>query len=203
MIAKAGTRAIAFTSALSGEGKTTTAVNVALTLGRGGRNRVLLVDADLRRPSVHRMLGLRPRAGLADVVAGRAALRDCLWQFGQNQLHILPAGNVPDDLRDTLYHAHLGETFAEVKRNFDFVIVDAAPVLRFADVPTLCRDLDGVVLVVRARSTPRALVGAAIGALYGVTIHGLVLNDVDPRAIDAPSVAPILEEPRALPAAHT
>src|SRR5688572_15422256 len=73
-LAKAGIRALAFTSPQSGEGKTTTAINVAVTLGRGGRNRVALVDLDLRRPQVANMLGLRAREGLCDVVAGRAAL---------------------------------------------------------------------------------------------------------------------------------
>src|SRR5262245_14950040 len=73
-LAKAGVRALAFTSPRSGEGKTTTAVNAAVTLGRGGRNRVALVDLDLRHPEVGSMLGLRAREGLCDVVAGRASL---------------------------------------------------------------------------------------------------------------------------------
>jgi capsular exopolysaccharide synthesis family protein len=196
ILAKQGYRALAFTSAQSSEGKTTTAVNAALALGRGGRNRVVLVDADLRHPSVAKMLGLTAREGLCDVVAGRAQLGSCLWKFGNDELYVLPAGNVPDDLGTTLYDTRLGETLAELKSKFDFVVLDCPPVLPLADVPTLCRDLDGAVLVVRAGITPRELVGAAVDALYGVPVHGLVLNDVDPRAATMMSMSG--EMPKAL-----
>jgi capsular exopolysaccharide synthesis family protein len=182
ILQEGGVKALAFTSAGSREGRTTVAVNTALSLGRGGRNRVALVDADLRHPSVHTLLGLRPREGLCDVVAGRAALGGCLWQFGQDELFVLPAGNVPDDLGATLHDPRLGELLAELRERFDYVLVDAPPVLRLADVPTLCRDLDGVLMVVRAGSTSIDLVGAAVDALCGVTVHGVVLNDVDPHA---------------------
>jgi capsular exopolysaccharide synthesis family protein len=198
ILAKSGIKALAFTSAQSGEGKTTTAVNAALALGRGGRNKVVLVDADLRRPGVHKMLGLRPREGLCDVVAGRATLGGCLWRFGQDELYVLPAGNVPDDLGTTLYSARLGEVLGELKSRFDFVVLDCPPVLPLADVPTLCRDLDGAVMIVRAGSTPRELVGAAVDALYGVPVHGLVLNDVDPKTATMLSLAPTGEAPKAL-----
>jgi capsular exopolysaccharide synthesis family protein len=181
-LARGGVRALTFTSAEPGEGKTTTAVNAALALGKGGRNRVVLVDADLRRPGVAAMLGLRPQSGLCDVVAGRAAVGSCLWRFGDDELYVLPAGNLPDDLGRTLYDPRLSATFAELKERFEFVLVDAPPVLTLADVPTLCRDLDGAVLVVRAGATPRERVAAAVAALYGVTVHGVVLNEVDPRA---------------------
>jgi protein-tyrosine kinase len=180
-LARAGIKALAFTSPQSGDGKTTTAVNAALALGKGGRNRVVLIDADLRRPGVAAMLGLRPNKGLCDVVAGRAALDECLWRFGTDELYVLPAGNVPDDLSTTLYDPHLSDLMAVLKQRFDFVVVDTPPALPLADVPTLSRDLDGAVLVVRARVTPKELVNSAIDALYGVTVHGIVLNDVDER----------------------
>jgi tyrosine-protein kinase len=186
VLARGGVKALAFTSATSGEGKTTTAVNAALALGRGGRNRVCLIDGDLRAPSVHTMLGLRPREGLCDVVAGRAALGGCLWRFGSDELYVLPAGNVPDDLARTLYSPHLATTLAELREKFDFVVVDAPPVLALADVPTLCRDLDGAILVVRAGKTAGESVAAAIDALHGVTVHGMVLNDIDPKAAAMP-----------------
>lgn len=196
-------RALAFTSAQSGEGKTTTAINAALALGRGGRNRVALVDADSRRPQVHTLLGLRPREGLCEVVAGKAALASTMWRFGTDELYVLPAGSVPDDLTQTLYDPRLAQTLKELRERFDFVLLDAPPVLRLADVPTLCRDLDGAILVVRAGVTPRELVGAAIDALYGVRVHGIVLNDADPRAPIAPRQAPpaLAPAPLALPAA--
>ncbi len=198
ILAKQGVKALAFTSAQSGEGKTTTAVNAALALGRGRRNKVVLVDADLRHPGVHTMLGLKPREGLCDIVAGRASLGSCLWQFGKDELYVLPAGNVPDDLGDTLYNERLGQVLGELKERFDFVLLDCPPVLPLADVPTLCRDLDGAIVVVRAGSTAREMVGAAVDALFGIPVHGMVLNDVDPRAATMLNLGSSGEAPKAL-----
>ncbi len=183
LISKGGAHALAFTSPTRGEGKTTTAVNAALALGRGGRNRVLLIDANLHSPRVHKMLGLQPREGLCDVVAGRATLGATLWRFGSDELYVLPAGNPPDDLGRVLYDPQLSALLADVRGRFDFVIVDSPPVLPLADVPQLCRDLDGAVMVVRAGKTNGETLSAALDALYGVTVHGLVLNEVDPREL--------------------
>jgi capsular exopolysaccharide synthesis family protein len=202
-LAQAGYKALAFTSPQTGDGKTTTAVNAALALGRGGRNRVVLVDGDLRRPGVARMLGLRAQRGLTDVVAGRVLLDDCLWRFGSDELYVLPAGTPPDDIAETLYDPRLTDVLAALKQRFDFVLVDTPPVLPLADVPTLCRDLDGAVMVVRANHTPRELISTAIGALFGVTVHGLVLNEVDPRVASLLRIMPYgggAEPQKALPA---
>jgi protein-tyrosine kinase len=199
-LAKAGIKSLAFTSAQSGEGKTTTAVNAALALGKGGRNRVVLVDADLRRPGVASMLGLRANKGLVDIVAGRASLDDCLWRFGADELYVLPAGTPPDDLSGVLYDPRMTDLLAALKQRFDFVVVDTPPVLPLADVPTLARELDGAVLVVRANYTPKELVNSAIDALYGVTVHGLVLNEVDPRVASMLRIAPYGTQQKALPA---
>jgi capsular exopolysaccharide synthesis family protein len=199
-LARAGIKALAFTSPQSGDGKTTTAVNAAVALGKGGRNRVVLVDGDLRRPGVAAMLGLRTTKGLCEVVAGRAQLDDCLWRFGNDELYVLPSGNPPDDLSDTLYNPRLGELMALLKQRFDFVVCDAPPVLPLADVPTLCRDLDGAVMVVRSGQTGMDLVEAAISQLYGITVHGIVLNAVDPRMASILRIAPYEHRPKALPA---
>ncbi len=199
-LARAGIKALAFTSAQSGEGKTTTAVNAALALGKGGRNRVVLVDADLRRPGVHTMLGLRANKGLVDIVAGRASIDDCLWRFGADELYVMPAGTPPDDLSGVLYDPRMADVMATLKQRFDFVVVDTPPVLPLADVPTLSRDLDGAILVVRANHTPKELVNAAIDALFGVTVHGLVLNDVDARIAGMLRIAPYGMQQKALPA---
>jgi capsular exopolysaccharide synthesis family protein len=182
-LAAAGVRSLAFTSAQSGEGKTTTIVNTAVTLARGGKNRVILVDADLRRPSVAKMMGLRARDGLCDVVAGRVPLGNCLWRFGNDELFVLPAGQVPDDICNILYDSRITTVLQELKERFDFVLVDTPPVLPLADAPTLCRALDGAVMVVRAGVTAGEVVAAAIDSLHGVPVHGLVLNDVDPQML--------------------
>ena len=200
-LATSGVRALAFTSAQSGEGKTTTIVNTAVTLARGGKNRVALIDADLRRPGIAKMMGLNVRDGLCDVVAGRVPLGNCLWRFGEDELFVLPAGQVPDDICTTLYDARISQVLADLKERFDFVLVDVPPVLPLADAPTLCRSLDGAIMIVRAGVTPGEVVQAAIDSLHGVTVHGLVLNDVDPtllgRGVGALARRPML---KALPA---
>ena len=179
---RAGHKAIAFTSAQSGEGRTTTVVNLALTLARGGQNRVALVDLDLRRPGVADMLGLHARSGLCDVVARRVRLDEALWQLGREELYVLPAGRVPEDHTSVLYDPNLAELLTGLKARFDFVLVDTPPILPLADVATLCQSLDGAVMVVRAGTTSRELVESATSALYDVPIHGMILNDVDPSA---------------------
>jgi capsular exopolysaccharide synthesis family protein len=180
-LAHTGVRALAFTSAQSGEGKTSCIVNTSLALARGGKNKVVLVDADLRRPGVARMMGLNARDGLCDVVAGRVPLGNCLWRFGEDELFVLPAGQVPDDICNTLYDVRITQMLSDLKQRFDFVLVDVPPVLPLADAPTVCRALDGAILIVRAGVTAGEVVQAAIDALHGVTVHGLVLNDVDPQ----------------------
>src|SRR5262245_4117217 len=152
-LAAAGVRSLAFTSAQAGEGRTTTIVNTAVTLARGGKNRVVLIDGDLRRPGVARMMGLNARDGLCDVVVGRQPLGNCLWRFGQDELFVLPAGQVPDDICNILYDTRIISVLQDLKQRYDFVLVDTPPVLPLADAPILCRALDGAVLVVRAGIT--------------------------------------------------
>jgi non-specific protein-tyrosine kinase len=195
LLGRAGVRGLAVTSAEGREGRTTTAVNLALALAHAGRAKVALVDGDLRGPGVHRMLGLTPTHGLCDVVAGRAVLKECLWAMGGGAaLEVLPAGVVPEDVSSVLDSRRLAEVLGELRARFDFVIVDAPPVLRLADVPSLCASLDGALVVARAGVTARELVLAAIDALVGVTVHGIVLNDVDPSAlaVHAPIAARLL-----------
>src|SRR5437870_2681844 len=91
--ARAGMKRIAITSATVGEGRTLTAVNTALALGRGQRNRVALVDCNFRSPGAHRALGLNPTHGLADVIHGRFSLDSVQWQFGDDDLFVIPAGH--------------------------------------------------------------------------------------------------------------
>src|SRR4051812_27139347 len=102
---------------------------------------------------VDRMMGLGADVGLSDVVMGRAELGRCLWQFGGQSLHVLPAGNTLEDSAAVLYQRRLSEVWSELRERFDFVLVDTTSILPLADVPILCRDLDGAVLVVRADST--------------------------------------------------
>src|SRR5262245_6539631 len=155
-----GARRIGVTSASRREGRTTTAINLALALARARRHHVLLVDADLRAPSVHAALGLPALAGLVDVTAGRADLEQALVRLGDETVDVLAAGvaGAPATaLAAPALHALLGD----LGRRYGAVVVDAPPVLPLADVPTLAAALDGLLVVVRAGRTRRELLKLA------------------------------------------
>ena len=171
-------RAVAVTSAGRGEGRTTTAANLALTAAQEGRPTVL-VEADLRRPALARLLGLAPRAGVADVLAGRAELAQATGRIGP--LAIIAAGEDRDPgalLRGPTAAAFLDQ----LRALYELVVLDAPPALAFADGDRLSGDADAALLVVRAGATPRQVVRLALESL-GDRAAGIVLNDVDPDAV--------------------
>jgi capsular exopolysaccharide synthesis family protein len=171
-------RVVAVTSAGRREGRTTTAANLALTAAQEGRATVL-VEADLRRPCLARLLGLAPRPGLADVLAGRAEAGQALARLGP--LAVLAAGEDRDPGALVRGPAAAG-LLEQLRAGFELVILDAPPALSFADGDRLSGDADGALLVIRAGATPRQVVRLALDAL-GERAIGVVLNDVDPDAI--------------------
>ena len=167
-------RLLAVTSAGRGEGRTTTAANLALTAAMDGRE-TLLVEADLRHPALGRLLGLVPRPGLGDVLEGRAELQEAVARLGP--LAILAAGEARDPgaaLRAPAAAALAGR----LRADWELVILDAPPALAFADGDRLSGEADAAFLVVRAGTTPRQVIRTALDAL-GDRAAGLVLNDVD------------------------
>jgi capsular exopolysaccharide synthesis family protein len=166
-------RVVAVTSSARGEGRTTIAANLALTAAREGRD-VTLVECDVRRPSLAALLGLAPRAGLAEVVSGAAELPQALCRSGS--LAVLTAGDVRDP-GAILRSPRLAATI-EALRASPLVLLDVPPALAFADAGRLAATADGVLLVVRAGTTPRQVVRMAV-EYVGPRLLGVVLNDVD------------------------
>ena len=179
--ARAGMKRIAITSATVGEGRTITAVNTAIALGRGQRNRVALVDCNFRSPGTHTALGLSPTTGLADVVTGKASLDSVLWRFGDDDLFVVPAGHCAEP-HVTIGSRRLGEAITELSNRNDIVLIDAPPVMPTADVQAMARHIDAVVLVIRAGETPRDVINLALGALADVHILGCVLVGIEQEA---------------------
>jgi protein-tyrosine kinase len=171
-------RVVAVTSAARGEGRTTVAANLALTAAQEGRA-TLLLEADLRRPSLARLFGLAPRAGLAEVLDGAAELGQAIARVGA--LSVLCAGGAPEGsaLQRTPRAASVME---QLRAEFDLVVVDAPPALAFSDGDRLAGAADGAILVVRAGMTPRQVVRLALETL-GERVAGVVLNDVDTGAV--------------------
>jgi capsular exopolysaccharide synthesis family protein len=171
-------RAVAVTSAGRREGRTTTAANLALTAAQEGRSTVL-VEADLRRPALGRLLGLAPRPGVADVIAGRAELEQAMARLGP--LAVLLAGEAADP--GALLRAPAAAALVDQLRvSCELVILDAPPAVAFADGDRLAGEADAALLVVRAGETPRQVVRLALESL-GDRAVGIVLNDVDPDAV--------------------
>ena len=171
-------RVLAVTSAGRREGRTTTAANLAVTAAREGRSTVL-VEADLRRPTLARLLGLAPRAGVAEVLAGRAELAQAVTRLGP--LALLVAGEA-EDPGALVRGAGAAGLLGQLRAAYELVVLDAPPALAFSDGDRLAGDADAALLVVRAGTTPRQVVRLALDAL-GDRTAGIVLNDVDPDAV--------------------
>jgi capsular exopolysaccharide synthesis family protein len=174
---------ILVTSSLPAEGKTTAAVNLAVTLAQRG-DRTLLIDADLRKPGISKALGLQEekRSGLSSYLAGRAPL-DSLTCPHRNlpNLALLPTGPIPPDPAELLSSQRLADAIATFRRVYKFIIFDSPPLLSVTDAVILSVLADSVVLVVRSGETPKEAFIRARDLLTGVNckLLGVVLNGVD------------------------
>jgi capsular exopolysaccharide synthesis family protein len=176
-----GVRVVAVTSPTVGDGKTTTAVNLAGVLARRREARVLLIDGDLRRPSVARSLGLDAEAlepGLVDAILDPAlTLERVVKPLTAFNLSVLLAGRYSDDPFELLRTARTGQLLQEARRRYDTIIIDTSPLLLVPDTRILEGSVDGFVLVVAANRTPRKLVSEALQLLNPSKLIGLVFNN--------------------------
>ena len=174
-------RLLLITSALPGEGKTTTAVNLGVTLASLG-SRVVVVDCDMRRPCCHLTARVENRPGFVKAMTGQATLSEVILPVpGVTNLHVVPCGPIPPNPAEVLSSPITGELLHKLRAQFDYVLVDSPPVLSVADARILATLTDAVVLVTRAHATPYDVVRRARGTLYGsgARILGVALNDVD------------------------
>jgi protein-tyrosine kinase len=176
----AGLRVIMVASAVAGEGKTLTASNLALTFSESYQKRVLLIDADLRRPSLHTVFRLDTAMGLGDGLLSAGETKMLVRQVSP-RLAVLPAGRPSSDPMAGLTSERMRRLLEEARQSFDWVILDTPPVMLLPDSHLLASMVDGAVLVVRAESTPHELVKRSVDAIGRSRILGVVLN----RAEDA------------------
>lgn len=176
-------RAIIVTSPNKGDGKSLTAGNLALTMAQEFQQRVLLLDGDLRRPSIHRLFGISESPGLSDVLMGGAMLDDALIGLSEHHLTILPSGLVPSHPAELLGSAAMRRVLDTLRTRFDRVVIDMPPVAPLADVAIASSMADGVLMIVRAGVTPKPAIEHALSGLDASKVLGLVLNDAgDPGA---------------------
>ncbi len=152
-------KAIVITSSNHSEGKTITSINLALSMAHDLNNKsILLVDADMRRGSVHKYLGIKPEAGLADILSDSANIDNCLLNIGVNNLTILPAGKIPHNPAELLGSQKMKNLLSALRSKYDYVILDTPPIIPVTDAGLLSSQSDGAILVVQAGRTQKGVV---------------------------------------------
>ncbi|MFT0848087.1 polysaccharide biosynthesis tyrosine autokinase [Actinomycetaceae bacterium L2_0104] len=166
-------KSIVITSAGPGEGKSTTAANLAIVMADAGA-RVVLIDSDLRKPRISKLLGIEGGIGLSDLLIGRTTLEDALQQWGRKQLFVLPSGRIPPNPSELLGSSAMARVLETLTAHFDYIIIDAPPVLVVTDAAILSTRTGGAVLVSAAGKCRKDELASALEALE--TVDGKVLG---------------------------
>ncbi|MFC8682676.1 polysaccharide biosynthesis tyrosine autokinase [Microbacterium ureisolvens] len=181
-----GRASFVITSSVPSEGKTTTAINLAIALADAGK-RVALLDTDLRKPKVAEYLGIEGGVGLTDVLIGRARLSDVMLPWGNRSLYVLPAGKIPPNPSELLGSKSMRQLLEVLERDVDIVLCDAPPLLPVTDAAILAKETNGAIVIVSAGHTNRHQLSGAIDALNiaGAHIAGLAMTMVPTRGPDS------------------
>jgi polysaccharide biosynthesis transport protein len=173
------------TSSQAGEGKTTTAINIAITLAQTGE-KVILLDCDMRNPRVHRVIGLENTVGMSTFLSGNSDLSSLIQQSEIPNLFAVSAGRVPPNPAELLGSARMKQGLTLLDEYFDHIVIDSPPVLSVTDARIIGSLVDGVVLVVKGGETPKEAVQRTKRLLQEVHAHilGTLLNNVDVHSAD-------------------
>lgn len=168
-------KVIAVTSSIPGEGKSTTACNYALSLVETGK-KVLLIDCDLRKPTIHRKFRISNTSGLTNILLGETTIENTLSLVGG--LSILTSGTLPPNPAEVLESQRMKDFLQEMKSHFDYIIIDTPPLLAVADGQIISSMADGVLLVVESKKTPKDSVLKSKDLLINANanILGIILN---------------------------
>ncbi len=174
-------KVVMVTSALPQEGKTTTSINTAVVLAQKGV-RVLLIDADMRRPSIHKTLGMGPHSGLSNVLTGTTPLEQAITSTSVlPNLFVLPAGTPPPNPAELLASANMRDVLAQLREQYDHIVIDTPPSLSVTDAVVLSPRADAVILVIRSGQTTKQALRRSRDVLMQVSakVVGVLLNAVD------------------------
>lgn len=179
-------KTVLITSSVPGEGKSTTALNLAIAMAQAGQT-VALVDADLRRPMIAEYLGLERNAGLTTALIGRADIVDLLQPWGSEQLYVLASGQIPPNPSELLGSEKMKQLISRLESTFDAVIIDAPPLLPVTDAAVLAQQVGGVVVVVGTQKVRTTDLEKSLAALEMVQadVLGMVLNRLPTKGPDA------------------
>ncbi|GAB6041430.1 GumC family protein [Endothiovibrio diazotrophicus] len=175
-------RRISFTSAVASEGKSTLCLWLAYTAAAQGR-KVILIDCDLRRPKLHRMLGVDNRLGIADVIAGSCTLDECIQVDEESGIHAITGKEIHGNALEVLGSDAYRKLIGELERRYDMVLLDAPPILAVSDARVLARLVDTTIYLVRWNSTDKMAVATALKQfeVTGGEMLGVVISQVDTR----------------------
>lgn len=170
---------IVVTSAEPSEGKSTVSGNLALAFAQN-ENKVIIIDCDLRKPSVHKKFKVSNLSGISEVLIGKIQLDDAIQSYNKN-LDVLTSGKIPPNPSEMLSSAAMAILIEELKERYDVIILDSAPIGAVTDAQILSTKVDGTILVVRAERTKREVVLEAKNSLekVGANILGCVLHAVE------------------------
>lgn len=181
-----GARSFVVTSSVPGEGKSTTSANLAIALADSGA-RVVIIDADLRRPKLADYMGLEGAVGLTDVLIQRASLSDVLQPWGRRGLNVLPAGSVPPNPSELLGSRAMQSLVHALEQEFDVVLIDMPPLLPVTDAALVSKMTKGALVVAAAGKTDRAELQGALAALenVGAKVSGVIITMLPTKGPDA------------------
>ena len=182
LLSDSDSKAIAITSPGAGEGKSTTSVNMAIAFSQLG-DKVLLIDADMRRSSIHRKLKIENKSGLSNILAGFNKYNECINPINES-LDVITAGQVPPNPSELLGSARFKELIDEVSQKYSYVIIDTPPVDVVTDALVIAPQTAGLVLVVRDQYTPVDAIQHTISSaeFAGINILGAVMNGCNPKS---------------------
>lgn len=170
-------RSIVVSSIGPSEGKSVTALNIAWLMAQSNGKKALIIDADMRRPSISKYLSLNPKVGLSHLLTGKASFKNSLIRLEPSGLCFLPAGEVREDISELLSGDNFKDILEEAYQHFDFVIVDTPPISLFSDSALMTNFADKALLVIRTNQVRFNDVGRILEAFPKEKIFGSVLND--------------------------
>jgi capsular exopolysaccharide synthesis family protein len=175
-------RSLLITSASPSEGKSTAALTIARNFSQIGK-RVLLIDSDMRKPSIHKKMGIDNAIGLSNYLAGLAAFSDAIRETDYDQLHVITTGPLPPNPAELLHDDNMLRLLAYGLQNYDQIIIDGPPVMGLADAPILASIVEGTILVVSAGTTRKHAAAVALKRLHAAQarVVGALINKFEAK----------------------
>lgn len=181
LVQNKSTYTLAITSSVKDEGKTFTSLNLAIAMARDFDERVLLIEGDLKNPTLHEYLKRSPGFGLSDVLEGRIEFDSASIQLVEGRLSVLLAGKVVGSPLRLLASPKMEELLNSVKGYFKYIIIDTPPIIPVADINIYSTLVDGLLLVIQAGKTPKSMIKKALASMPSEKVIGAVLNEVEPN----------------------